>query len=77
MATDGLFTNSNVTDEGQFLWVDPIGFYDAQAGRFCSASNIWFPGSMIQWIDGEPFGNIFAPQSRVELDIDLGLGEEG
>lgn len=42
------------------MWEQPVDHEDGRAGRVCSASRIWFPGSMLVETElglrGEPFG---------------------
>lgn len=46
----------------------PVSEQDAVDGEVCSASKMWFPAHRVVYVDGLPYGDVFAPQEESEDD---------
>lgn len=51
-------------DNSLFIWKDPLSFGDGKNGQICTASRAWFPAHRVKWVDGKPYGDIFAPEPQ-------------
>lgn len=52
----------------QFKYDSPVDAADAAGGQTCTESGYWFPMRRVVWVNGKPFGDVFAPD---EYDYQL------
>lgn len=51
-------------------YADPTSEDDAFNGRICSFSGHWFPGHRLVYVNGRPYGDVFAPSDNSSFGIE-------
>jgi hypothetical protein len=49
-------------DWGNFIVAQPLDHYDGREGSVCAASGLWYPGHLVRYFLGLPYGEDLVPE---------------